>query len=265
MSLLDEMRTFFKSALLPLRKDVCILWKPAGWTVSVGNFEEENEVEVQWRAGAKGKPLQDWLRENLGRSWPIASDQNADFGLVHRLDRDTSGPILCAKTYQGFHRLHLCLVSFKARKEYLCLCEGFVKGPRLLDMKLRVEGSGASRRSLIGARGHRAILKILETAHLRGPDSAAVSLVRIRLHTGRMHQIRAQLASLGHPLVGDAHYGQRSDWLPRIFLHASSLSVRLPNELLQADCALPDDLREGLRLCAALDVASRILCQRQLQ
>ena len=246
-----------------LRKDACILWKPPGWTASVGSFEGEEEEELKWRAGQTGRPLQDWVLETLGPRCPVVRDEKADFGLVHRLDRDTSGPILCAKTYRGFHSLQLCLVRFKARKDYVCLCQGFLEAPRVLDTKLRVDGSGPSRRSVIGSRGQRAILEVLEASHLCGPDGAAASLVRVRLRTGRMHQIRAQLSSLGHPLFGDALYGLKGRWsacqawLPRIFLHASSLEVSLDDDLLRVDCGLPRDLQEALRCCVPLNASAR--------
>ena len=250
------------------QRDFCILWKPPGWTVSVGDFADDEDLE--WRSGARGRPLQRWVAEKLGQYWPIARDEKAEFGLVHRLDRDTSGPILCAKTYRGFHGLQLCIVRFQVRKDYVCLCEGFLPGPRdsprVLDMKLIVEGSGPQLRSTIGSRGQRALLEILGTSHLRGPDGTPISLVKIRLRTGRMHQIRAQLSSLGHPLLGDVLYGSSESraWLPRIFLHSSSLGVKLHGEALQADCPLPHDLQDALECCIPIDDASRASCQSWL-
>lgn len=226
-------------------REACVLWKPPGWTVSVGSFDEDEE-EKAWRSGAPGQPLQAWVLENLGPHWPIARDEKAEFGLVHRLDRDTSGPILCAKTYRGFHGLQLCLVRFQLRKDYVCLCEGFLSAPRLLDAKLRIEGSGKSLRSVVApkGRGQRAVLEILQASHFLTENSEAVSLVRIRLRTGRMHQIRAQLSGLGHPLLGDVLYGTPRAWLPRIFLHAASVGISvdgLHGEAFHVDCALPPD------------------------
>ena len=244
--------------------EACVLWKPPGWTVSVGSFDEDEE-EKAWRSGAVGQPLQSWVLDNMGPHWPIARDEKAEFGLVHRLDRDTSGPILCAKTYRGFHGLQLCLVRFQLCKDYVCLCEGFLSvggGPRLLDAKLRVEGSGKSLRSVVApkGRGQRAVLEILEASHFLTETSEAVSLVRIRLRTGRMHQIRAQLSSLGHPLLGDVLYGTPRAWLPRIFLHAASVGIRvhgLHGEPFHVDCVLPPDLQQVLGRCVPLDSSSR--------
>ncbi|CAE7657559.1 rluD [Symbiodinium sp. CCMP2456] len=239
-------------------REACVLWKPPGWTVSVGSFDEDEE-ERAWRSGGKaGKLLQAWVMDNLGPHWPIARDEKAEFGLVHRLDRDTSGPILCAKTYRGFHGLQLCLVRFQLRKDYVCLCEGFLSAPRLLDAKLRVEGSGRSLRSVVAprGRGQRAVLEILQASHFLTENSEAVSLVRIRLRTGRMHQIRAQLSSLGHPLLGDVLYGTPRAWLPRIFLHAASVGISvhgLHGEPFQVDCVLPPDLQQALVRCVPLD------------
>ncbi|CAE7470507.1 rluD [Symbiodinium necroappetens] len=242
-------------------REACVLWKPPGWTVSVGSFDEDEE-EKAWRSGAPGQPLQAWVLENLGPHWPIARDEKAEFGLVHRLDRDTSGPILCAKTYRGFHGLQLCLVRFQLRKDYVCLCEGFLSAPRLLDAKLRIEGSGKSLRSVVApkGRGQRAVLEILQASHFLTENSEAVSLVRIRLRTGRMHQIRAQLSGLGHPLLGDVLYGTPRAWLPRIFLHATSVGISvhgLHGEPFQVDCVLPPDLQQALVRCAPLDSSSR--------
>ncbi|CAE8636999.1 unnamed protein product, partial [Polarella glacialis] len=241
---------------------VCVLWKPPGWTVSIaGGIRDEaiygpafdlNEAEVQGRS----KPLQDWVSRSFGASCPIARDPEADHGLIHRLDSGTSGTLLLAKTYLGYHLLLLQLVAGQIQKEYLCLCQGHVDQMpgRRIQTRLKVVGQGAGRRSAADASGRPACTEILAVTHLECLEGKHFSLVEVRLHTGRKHQIRAHFASEGHPLVRDRDYGGPAEsWCPRIFLHASRLRLASCSgggsngvDDLDVRSELPRDLQQAL-------------------
>lgn len=237
--------------VLEEKQDAFVLWKPAGWTVSTGTFGDESSEEDGPRDGFLGasKPLQEWLRMNLGSRFPISGDASVQYGIAHRLDRNTSGPLLCAKTYKGFLRLLFLFAASRTQKQYLALCEGWLDPtPRQLTKPLKVgAGSGSLSRTYIAEVGQRACTEILQVFHLRSADGEQFSLVQIQLRTGRMHQIRVHLSAEGHPLVGDPLYGRGPrSFCPRIFLHSLSLAVEMEDGRLAAQCPLPKDLRRPL-------------------
>uniref|UniRef100_A0A6T0YZJ3 Pseudouridine synthase RsuA/RluA-like domain-containing protein n=1 Tax=Alexandrium monilatum TaxID=311494 RepID=A0A6T0YZJ3_9DINO len=238
----------------------CVLWKPPGWAASVGFLDETSEEE-DWRAGARARPLHEWLISRFGPTCPITWDEGAQHGLVHRLDRETSGPLLCAKSYRGYERLRLEFAACRVRKLYVCVCLGRApRRPGALDAPLRVAGERRARRSAAGPRGQRARTDLRRVGHLHGPAAEPLSLVEVSLRTGRMHQIRAHLGSLGHPLASDALYGGglegTSRW-PRLPLHAFELLTRAGGELLGARVALPEDLGRALATLSANERQSR--------
>eukprot|EP00435_Cladocopium_sp_Y103_P030175 s62_g7.t1 len=111
-----------------------------------------------------------------------------------------------------------------------------------------------------GPKGRDSKTEVVSAIHLRGPDGLNVSLLQVRLHTGRRHQIRAHLAHEGHPLLGDSSYGgPEVSWCPRIFLHASRLVVNMEEAGGEVDvtCPLPEDLQAALHHLEALDLRGR--------
>mmetsp|Transcript_127606 Transcript_127606/g.285453 ORF Transcript_127606/g.285453 Transcript_127606/m.285453 type:complete len:231 (+) Transcript_127606:386-1078(+) len=213
-----------------------------------------------------GRPLQDWLASNLGLNCPIALDARRQHGAVHRLDRGTSGILLCARTYQGYYEAQLCFAARRVTKDYLCLCHGHVAGifPRLLEAPLQVMGRPGARRSAASAGGLRACTELLAAAKLIGPEGDRLSLVWVSLHTGRLHQIRAHLSNEGHSLVGDVTYGGCSrPWCARIFLHALRLRIDpQPGGMggpLDVRSPLPPDLMRALSAQVPVDAPSRAL------
>eukprot|EP00408_Alexandrium_pacificum_P008532 CAMPEP_0171208408 /NCGR_PEP_ID=MMETSP0790-20130122/28072_1 /TAXON_ID=2925 /ORGANISM="Alexandrium catenella, Strain OF101" /LENGTH=455 /DNA_ID=CAMNT_0011674001 /DNA_START=1 /DNA_END=1366 /DNA_ORIENTATION=- len=250
---------------------VLVLAKPPGWTVTVNfdDWREERREEAQVAQGVasnkvgadrdpRSRRVQDWVAENLGPLFPVLQDGRAQHGLVHRLDRETSGVLLVAKSYQGLELSRLQFVARRVLKEYVCLCHsGFPKAPRLLESSLRqllVGGAAVSegttpRGAAVDEAGKNAKTEVLAVAHLRCPAGGRLSLVRLRLHTGRRHQIRAHMAAEGAPLVADDAYGGLArPWCRRIFLHAHCLSVDVGDGPLKALCRLPPDLNEALEV-----------------
>ncbi len=164
-------------------------------------------------------------------------------GIVHRLDKDTSGLMIAAKNEAAHHDLSRQIKDRAVRKGYLALVEG-VPSPDsgVIDVPI---GRDPRRRTRMAVtpegRESRTGYRLLERAGL-------YSLLELQLHTGRTHQARVHLAWLGHPLLGDAVYGKRSAQLPRHFLHAHSLAFAHPatGEALEFSSPLPDDLVTAL-------------------
>ncbi len=171
-------------------------------------------------------------------------------GIVHRLDRDTSGLLVVAKNDAVHRALKSMLARRRLRREYLALVDGHPSartgtidapiGRHRRDRKLMSIDSEQPRE----ARTHFEIERLLP----------ATALLRVVLETGRTHQIRVHLAAIGHPVVGDPQYGTAGQLgLSRQFLHAARLAFEHPvtGEPIDVTSPLPDDL------VAALAVADR--------
>ncbi len=165
-------------------------------------------------------------------------------GIVHRLDKDTSGALIVAKTDTAHLALARQLQSRLFVKEYLALVWGDPGAqPAVVEAPLRRDPKNR-RRMVVAAAGREATTRFERIAAWHG--KADLALLHVRPITGRTHQIRAHLAFAGYPVVGDPVYGRRADStvLGRQFLHAWRLTVRLPHAGERTFTApLPDDLR----------------------
>ncbi len=178
-------------------------------------------------------------------------------GIVHRLDKDTSGLMVLGKTLPAVTALMRDIAAREVRREYVALVHGRVPSvafqidaPIGRDMQSRVRMAVTS-----GGRAAQTDVERVATAEPREGDPAggAMSAVRCRLHTGRTHQIRVHLASRGHPLLGDTLYGGRPMLdLTRQALHAVRLGFVHPStgETLKFNAPLPDDLAAAWRQVA---------------
>ena len=169
-------------------------------------------------------------------------------GIVHRLDKDTSGLIIAAKNEAAHHNLSRQIKGRTVQKGYLALVEGVPsRDSGVIDAPIGRDPRRRTRMAVTAdGRESRTGYRLLERA-------GRYSLLELQLHTGRTHQARVHLSWLGHPLLGDSVYGKRSRLLPRHFLHAHSLAFAHPatGEPLQFRSPLPLDLE------AALDAARR--------
>jgi 23S rRNA pseudouridine1911/1915/1917 synthase len=167
-------------------------------------------------------------------------------GIVHRLDKDTSGLMLVARN-DGTHKaLSAAVKRREGLREYTALVEGHL-GSRTgtIDAPL---GRHRRRRTRMAVRGTgsreaRTHFEVIE-------NLPADTLVHARLETGRTHQIRVHFAAIDHPVAGDPEYGTRGRYgLGRQFLHASRLEFTHPitEERLSFTSVLPEDLREALQ------------------
>ena len=162
-------------------------------------------------------------------------------GIVHRLDKDTSGLIVVAKTEAVHHSLSEQIKARKVDKGYLALAVGVPDPPQgRIDAPISRDPRHRKRMAVVlGGRDSRTAYRVLERI-------AGYSLLELDLETGRTHQIRVHLAYLGHPLLGDGVYGKRSPLLERHFLHAHRLGFQHPlsGETLELRSELPPDLAQ---------------------
>lgn len=166
-------------------------------------------------------------------------------GIVHRLDRDTSGLLIVAKSEQAHGRLQADLAARRIRREYLALVEGrppsrtgTIEAPIGRDPRVR------TRMSVGGQAARPAVTHFAIEREMPG-----CTLLRLRLETGRTHQIRVHLQAIGHPVCGDPEYGKPGLYgLRRQFLHATRLELAHPvtGEQIAVDSPLPEDLSEAL-------------------
>lgn len=169
------------------------------------------------------------------------------WGLVHRLDKDTSGTLLVARTNESYAELVSQLRQRTISRQYMSLVRGLFASPTgAIEAPIGRDPNRPTRRAVvIGGKPARTRYEVMEQF-----ESGRCSLVEARLDTGRTHQIRVHFAAIEHPVVGDKTYGSGPDpvFVPRIFLHASHLSFIHPVSKLQVSIAaeLPQDLESVL-------------------
>jgi 23S rRNA pseudouridine1911/1915/1917 synthase len=166
-------------------------------------------------------------------------------GIVHRLDRDTSGLLIVSRSEQAHRRLQAALNQRLIEREYLALVQGrpparsgTIDAPVGRDPRVR------TRMSIGGAHPREARTHFTLDRALNG-----TSLLRLRLETGRTHQIRVHLRAIGHPVCGDPEYGTPGLLgLERQFLHATRVAFDHPltGERIEVFSALPADLQSAL-------------------
>ncbi|MEX0594738.1 MAG: RluA family pseudouridine synthase [Patescibacteria group bacterium] len=192
--------------------------------------------------------LRDWLIEQ-GRIKPGEWDENDRAGIVHRLDTDTSGVIIWAKNHAAQKHLRELWQGRAVRKNYLALVTGNAPDQGIIEASLmRDNKKDRQVAALFPHPKARPAITEYERLAVGEWEGNKVSLIRAHPITGRTHQIRVHLKSIGHPIIGDSLYGEKSGdaiakglHLNRQFLHAESIelegnsySVELPKEL--ADC-----------------------------
>ena len=171
-------------------------------------------------------------------------------GIVHRLDRGTSGVMIAAKNDTAHQELSRQFHDREVEKEYIALVWGLVQAGKRIDAPIGRDPNDRQKMSTRARRSRSAVTRVTWALNLRG-----VSLIHVAIHTGRTHQIRVHLSEIGHPIVGDQTYGgvhrhvaadvRPVQRLVRPFLHAARLKFTHPSDgrVMEFESPLPDDLQ----------------------
>ena len=217
---------------------LAVIEKPAGITVNRSENDRENTLE-------------DWSQDKLG----LKLLERA--GIVHRLDKETSGLIIIAKDGESLHKLQQQFAEREVKKKYSALVHGLLKGTNgSLTVSAPISRLPWNRRKFgIVPDGREAVteIAILDYYERKNKD---YTYIEAKPQTGRTHQIRVHLKYLGHPIVADPLYAGRKVFRQdikiflRLFLHASYLSFKHPltDKVLEFNSPLPHDLAESLKI-----------------
>ena len=224
---------------LPLRivfedEDVVVLDKPAGMVVHPG-------------AGHSGGTIVNALLHHVKDLSGIGGELRP--GIVHRLDRGTSGLMVVAKHDRAHQELARQFQDREVEKEYVALVWGVVQAGRRIDAAIGRDPKDRQKMSTRARRARSAVTRVTWARHFKG-----VSLLKVAIATGRTHQIRVHLSAIGHPIVGDGTYGgvhrrvahdlRAVLRLERPFLHAARLAFTHPSDgrRVEFDSPLPPEL-----------------------
>jgi len=212
--------------IVHLDEDLAVIEKPAG-------------LVVHSAPSHKGQTLVDLLDDVLG------GGEGERPGIVHRLDKDTSGLMIVARNEKSHRELARMVKAREVMREYTALVEGRLDSRTgTIDAPLGRHRRQRTKRAVkgSGSRDARTHFEVIETL-------PADTLAHARLETGRTHQIRVHFAAIGHPVAGDPEYGTRGrHGLNRQFLHASRLEFTHPGtgETLSFTSELPPELATTL-------------------
>jgi RluA family pseudouridine synthase len=228
IALTPEEIEFTRSLVLHEDDSVFVLNKPAGLSSQGGRIKAHTLDDLLWALARRDRPRP---------------------RLIHRLDRDTSGVILTARTKPAATFLGKALMGKRFRKTYLAIVTPGAPEPRggQIDAPLRRESIGREAYMRVCAADH----PDAETARSRYRTLASIdgaALVELSPDTGRMHQLRVHMASIGRPIAGDSRYGGAlmlgGTPVPRLMLHAASLVFPHPEGgERRISAPIPDDMR----------------------
>ena len=223
-------------------KDLIVVDKPAGMVVHPA-------------AGHSSGTLVNALLHHVDDLSGIGGEKRP--GIVHRLDKGTSGLMVVAKHDRSHEELARQFEQREVEKEYLALAWGEVMAGRRIDAPIGRDPSNRKKMASESARVRRtraAVTRVVRAEHF----GRVLTLVQVAIHTGRTHQIRVHLSAIGHPIVGDALYGGVHRRVPgdiravahldRPFLHAARLAFTHPDDGRRMEflSAMPADLQKVL-------------------
>lgn len=223
-----------------LYEDDClfVIDKPAGWIVNEAGTTKNQPV------------LQTWLRKF---SYPLVNDADSRHGIVHRLDKETSGVMIVAKEKESFDKLQAEFKAREVQKTYLALVHG-----KMSTEEGQIEvpvGRLPWRRDRFGVvAGGRNSLTLYKVKEFFPGNNGGHTLVEFHPKTGRTHQIRIHCKYVGHAIVADEFYAGRKTarndrkWCPRLFLHAAAIKFIHPvsGRSVEFSSDLPEDLQNVL-------------------
>lgn len=234
---------------------MCVIEKPAGMVTN--NAESVKEETVQGWFSAKHQ-IQN-SNNQINNNNLEFSNLNLEFinkgGVVHRLDKDTSGILVLAKTVEAYEGLKKQFMERTTRKEYTALVHGEFK-EETGELSTPIERNPVDKKKFYVGKdlSRMAITEWRALGSYQLPGNS-YQLMELLPHTGRTHQLRVHMQYLHHPIVSDPIYGYRKtweedlQWCPRLFLHAGKLKICHPitKEPMEFKAELPNDLATALQ------------------
>ncbi|WP_296592753.1 23S rRNA pseudouridine(955/2504/2580) synthase RluC [Methylophaga sp.] len=227
----ESLTDALENAILMEDDDILVINKPAGLAVHAGSQIQLGIIEAM----------------------RIIRPENRFVELVHRLDRDTSGCLVLAKSRAALLNLQQQMKASETDKRYLTLTRGkWAAQENIVDLALQKNSLSSGERMVVPDINGKKSKTLFEVKQ----EFAGCQLVAAKLYTGRTHQIRVHSASQSHPVAGDEKYGDREFnkrlrqyGLKRMFLHAWQLSLKHPltDEPLTFNAELPDTLKDVLK------------------
>lgn len=238
--------------------DFMVIDKPAGMLVHHAKLKVESfrprrkKSKVERENLPEKDTVADWVLENYPEVRMVGDNPEERPGIVHRLDKETSGVLIIAKTQNAFEELKLLFQKGQIKKTYKALVWGELRGKGVIDKPIGLR-SGSVKRSA-RAKNMKMVKPAIteyESLEVREKNGEKFSLLNVFPETGRTHQIRVHLQSIHHPVVGDALYGPRKNplGLARQFLHAEAVEFfwGKDGERLRIESDPPEDLQVVLR------------------
>lgn len=191
---------------------ILVCYKPKGILSQADSSDKEDMLTI----------LKEYIKTKYNKPG------NVYLGLVHRLDINTSGIMVFAKTSKAAARLSKDILNHNFEKRYKATVDGYLDNKDYITLKSYILKDEHQKKSFISKNGQEAILeyRVINNSKI---NNTIVSNIEIKLKTGRFHQIRCQMASIGHPLYGDTKYGSKNTISPLEFpLEAYYLSFTHP-------------------------------------
>lgn len=223
--------------------DTVVINKPAGVMVHPDGFSKEETIS-------------DWMLENYPESKDVGEEmtlKNGEVitrpGVVHRLDKDTSGVLILAKTDKAHAHLKEAFKNREVEKEYLAIVYGVPKEKRG-SIEASIGRSAQNFKLWSAQRGARGILREATTEYEVVEEGEKFSVLKLFPKTGRTHQLRVHMKYLNYPIVCDKLYAPKRECalgFSRMALHAKKLKLTLPGgEVKEFEASLPEDFKSAL-------------------
>lgn len=241
----EKVATYDIEKLRPLiinEDDHRLVWnKPAG------------TLTHPWQKNTTNITMHEMLQSYLDQTWNLRQSETFKPSFCFRLDKDTSGVIIAAKTYEALQLLNQRIRDRQVSKRYKAIVVGHPR-PQVIDAPLFTgfdKRSGRSKVFVNADQGKTAKSEILTVKTFEDRDLWKYSLIEVKITTGRMHQIRVHCTSIGHPVIGDLTYGipplnrlaKKHFWVIRQLLHSYEYSFddEIQSKIQRFQAPLPDE------------------------
>ena len=231
--------------------DFVVLNKPSGLQVHPAR------VALTRHRQERNEPmLTEWIVKHFPETKTVGDDPATRPGIVHRLDKETSGVMIVPRTQDFFERMKKLFQEHAVQKEYRAIVEGVLENTSgVIDAPIGIK-NGTLKRSIHATKMVKPA--VTEYAVLQeGPahDGKSYSLLSVMPKTGRTHQIRVHLRSIGHPIAGDTMYGSKKQpsFVKRLMLHAHTISFSLGTHQFVFEAPLPEEFTSFIKISTAAE------------